>query len=790
MKEKEISKVFQTAEKYFKSKQYDDAIKFYKKIIDQKNPENLNEKNQKIYNFVFTQIARSYWNKIEPKEALKYFQKSLAIHTKRNEQERIAGDYLNIGGVQCHLGNNSESIKYNEKAYNIFKSLNKKKEMNRAISNLANNYYYLGNFKKALKLKLEVIPYFEEIKDLELLAKDLNTIAVIYSKLSNYEKAIAYSLQSLKIKEKLNDPYFTSSSMLNLGVFYEELGNDEKALEYYQKTLKIRESIKDKKGISAVLNNIGSLLMDQQKEKEALVYFQRSLEIKREFDDKQGLLIVLGNIGSIYCENLKEYDKALNFTEQALTIADEIGNVFEATSIKQNLAEIMIKKREFSKAESYLKGVGKLLRKEKNNRLLLINFKLYSELFFEQKKYKQSVEFHRKYSELNARIFTEESSKKIAEMQTKYETEKKEKEAEIYRLKNIELEEKNTQILNQKQELENTIEKLHRSEIRYNFVAEELIKGIGTTLIGKSEVIKNIIELVSVVARSDTTNVLITGESGTGKEIVAHNIHKFSKRKKNTFYAVNSSAIPETLFESQFFGHEKNAFTGANKAKVGWFEIADSSTLFLDEIGTMSFEQQAKLLRVLEEKKIVRVGSYQEIKIDVRVISATNTNLLDMVREKKFRSDLYHRLATFVIDIPPLRERKEDILMLLRHFTKMFSLKLNKKIKNIENQVELNLLDYDFPGNVRELRNIVERAILISDSSTLRMKDFVIPKIGSDKENLEGIIPLEEMEKKMILKALKATGFNRRQAAKLLKVDRRVVERRIKKFGIKVGLDL
>ncbi|MCK4357913.1 MAG: sigma-54-dependent Fis family transcriptional regulator, partial [Candidatus Cloacimonetes bacterium] len=254
-------------------------------------------------------------------------------------------------------------------------------------------------------------------------------------------------------------------------------------------------------------------------------------------------------------------------------------------------------------------------------------------------------------------------------------------------------------------------------------------------------------------------------------------------------YAVNSSAIPESLFESHFFGYEKNAFTGANTTHIGWFEIADKGTLFLDEIGTMSFEQQAKLLRVLEESKIVRVGSHKEIDVDVHIISATNINLLEKVREKKFRNDLYYRLATFVINIPPLRERKEDIPLLLRYFVEMFSCVLNKKIKRIENQIDSALINYDFPGNIRELKNMVERAILISDSSTLKLKHFVIPKSDSEFDSFEDIIPLEEMEKKLILKALKATGFNKRQAAKLLKVNRRVVERRMVKYGIKTGLE-
>ncbi|MCK4695134.1 MAG: sigma 54-interacting transcriptional regulator, partial [Candidatus Cloacimonetes bacterium] len=356
--------------------------------------------------------------------------------------------------------------------------------------------------------------------------------------------------------------------------------------------------------------------------------------------------------------------------------------------------------------------------------------------------------------------------------------------AELLNQKNIELQKKNEQIEKQKIELEETIDKLHKSEVKYNFVSEELNRNIGTTLIGESDSIKTIIDLISTVAKSDKTNVLVTGESGTGKEIVARNIHQFSKRNKKNFYAVNSSAIPDTLFESQFFGHEKNAFTGAASMKIGWFEIADKSTLFLDEIGTMSLDQQVKLLRVLEERKIIRLGSHKEIPVDVRIISATNINLFEIVKTKKIRDDLYHRLSTFVIQIPPLRKRKEDIPLLLEHFVTIFSTLMNKKIKKIEKNITSALIKYDFPGNVRELKNIVERAIIISDSSTLKLKHFIIPQTMNKTDINNDIIPIHEMEKNLVLRALKSTGFNKNRAAKLLGVERRVVSRKMIKYGI------
>jgi transcriptional regulator with GAF, ATPase, and Fis domain len=375
-------------------------------------------------------------------------------------------------------------------------------------------------------------------------------------------------------------------------------------------------------------------------------------------------------------------------------------------------------------------------------------------------------------------------SEKVFELQVKYDTEQKEKEAALLQEKNDELAQKNAEIEDKNIQLKETIKRLHESEIKYNIVSEEIDKVTDTNMVGDSTAIREIRKLILMAAKADNINVLITGESGTGKEVVARQIHKFSSRKKNNFYAVNSSAVPESLFESQMFGHEKNAFTGASDAKMGWFEIADKSTLFLDEIGTLSPDLQVKLLRVLEDHKVVKLGSHKEIKVDVRIISATNIDLLKEVREDKFRIDLYHRLATYVINIPPLRERKEDIPVLLRHFVKDFSGKMNKKITRIDDKVIKELQKYDFPGNVRELKNMVERAVLMSNSSILRTHCFLIPENHLEHSDEQKILPLDELEKQHIIKALELTGYHQQKAADLLHVNRKVIERRMKKYEI------
>ncbi len=324
----------------------------------------------------------------------------------------------------------------------------------------------------------------------------------------------------------------------------------------------------------------------------------------------------------------------------------------------------------------------------------------------------------------------------------------------------------------------------------YSMISDLLQKEIGTIIVGKSQKMKKVMDLVSKVAVCDDTSVLITGESGTGKELIARSIHLLSNRKKTLFYPVNCSAIPENLFESEFFGHKKGAFTGATENKAGWFEIANNGTLFLDEIGDLLLSQQAKFLRVLEEKKIRRIGSHREIDVNVRIISATNKDLEKLSEEGKFRLDLLHRLNSFVINIPPLRERKEDIPPLIEYFTKIFSDKMKKPIKYIEKEVFESLKFYEFKGNIRELKNMIERAIILSDDGILRLRDFPIVKSYDKPADMniadEEIFDLELTEKKLILKALEKSGYNKTKAAKLLNISWYALNRKIKKHNINI----
>ncbi len=331
--------------------------------------------------------------------------------------------------------------------------------------------------------------------------------------------------------------------------------------------------------------------------------------------------------------------------------------------------------------------------------------------------------------------------------------------------------------------------KLKGIKQNFSLISKELQEQMGSTIIGKSAEMKSVIELITKVAQYDETSVLITGESGTGKELVARSIHLLSKRKNTYFYPVNCSAVPEHLFESEFFGHTKGAFTGATENKAGWFEIADKGTLFLDEIGDMPLSQQIKFLRVLEDKKVRRIGSHKEIEVDVRIISATNQDIEKSVSENKFRNDLLHRLNSFVIDIPPLRKRKADIPLLIEHYVKFFSEKMRIPITQIENDVFESFSDYEFRGNIRELKNMVERSVILSENGILRYKDFPTQKRKKENNILTESIEEENLdlalaEKNLILKALYKAKNNKSKAAELLNISWYALNRKMKKYEI------
>jgi DNA-binding NtrC family response regulator len=322
---------------------------------------------------------------------------------------------------------------------------------------------------------------------------------------------------------------------------------------------------------------------------------------------------------------------------------------------------------------------------------------------------------------------------------------------------------------------------------------------------GESPQMKDIYEIVKRVAQSDTTTILIQGESGTGKEMIATMIHRYSSRRDQPFLEINCASLPEELLESELFGHEKGAFTDAKSQKVGLLELANKGTLFLDEIGEMSLTIQVKVLRVLERMTFRRVGGTKDIKVSVRIISATNSDLESAVQRKVFREDLYYRLKVVPVFIPPLRERKEDIYLLLKHFLNHFNKQFNKSFQEVEDAAYDVILNYPWPGNIRELKNMVERVVLLEDDTVLRVEHIpqsirqgtAAAKELSAVRRIEAALSrpfpdegmafeqlMDGVERELIGKAMREAGGNQSRAARYLQLNRDKIRYRLKNLNM------
>jgi len=312
-------------------------------------------------------------------------------------------------------------------------------------------------------------------------------------------------------------------------------------------------------------------------------------------------------------------------------------------------------------------------------------------------------------------------------------------------------------------------------------------KGIYGSILGTSFRMRRIIEAIMMLSKTSVT-VLVTGESGTGKELIARAIHEMGAVDKRPFVAINCGALPSGLIESELFGHEKGAFTGALTKKIGKFELANGGTLFLDEIATMPLNLQVKLLRFLEERTITRVGGNDMVKLNIRVIAATNVNLKMAIKKGKFREDLYYRLNVVPIEIPPLRDRREDIMALTQYFLTKYSSTYSKKIREISPTALLSLRNYSWPGNVRELKNIIERIVVLSfDNSPIKNRDLPMEILLDKPIPKEKVLnqAMRSFERRFITSVLEKTGWNMVRAARDMKVHRNTLLYKMKRLVIK-----
>ncbi len=682
---------------------------------------------------------------------LKEYESYLSYKEKLNILEILSLSYEDIRKFKKALNVTTKALQLSKQNENITDLIYFSK-------NLGNIHFKMDNYQLALQNYIIAYKKSCELKNIRNSATCLNNMGNIYFRLSNYEKALECYLDSFKIYEKINNNIQNITiSLNNIGLIYYELKNYDKALEFIKKANKIEKKLNDKVGVGSSSSNLGSIYADLNDFKKAMEYQIESLKIREEIDDSIGISNSLSNIGNIFMYR-KKFTKALEYYLKSLQIKEKINDKFGIASISVDIGKTYLKLKQFEKAYSFLSKSLRTAQKIDSKELLMDNYKIFSDYYSETGDFQQAFEFYKKFSDINNEISKEKNSKRITELLINFELEQKEKENEIDKLKNI--------------------------ADKYSLISKELEQRIERNFIGESKSIKSILKETLNAAKYKDTNVIITGESGTGKEIIARIIHHSSERKEYGFFPVNCSAIPETLMESEFFGHKKGTFTGAIEDKKGLFELAHKGTLFLDEIADMPLSLQAKLLRAIEEKKIKKIGLEQEIFVDVRIIAATNQDINVLVSNKEFRLDLYHRLNTLIINIPPLRERPEDIEPLVKHFIDIFIRKINKLNPKIDQELFNFLKVYDFPGNVRELRNLVERALIICENNILDKKCF--PLISTDQSfNKISNYNIKQNEEMLIKAALKETNFNQSKAATILGISRHTLIRRISELQIK-----
>ncbi|MCD4820133.1 MAG: sigma 54-interacting transcriptional regulator [Candidatus Cloacimonetes bacterium] len=642
----------------------------------------------------------------------------------------------------------------------IYETKGKKEKLTSVLLELGYAYTKSGDFENSILSLEKLIAMIQESDDPIKKVRAYTNIGINYENLGDYDKGVANYLlsvqkyeeqiKSLKESEKNKWMMIYGDTLQNLGVTYGKLDQNEKSRNYFLKALKITEESNDYLGTGQALSNLGVSYTYEDPGK-SLEYFKQSLIIVKKLNSPEDIAININNIGGAY-KTLEQYDEALQYYFEALNFAEENKLVNYMPHFLIFIGNVYQIKGEYEKAIDYIKRSLEFSLKHKNAELIKSSYQVLSEINEKQENYKSALEFHKKYSKQKDRILNKEMIDKISGLQEKYE--------------------KSSQ----------RIVDLKR---HCSLVSKVLKKSIKTDFIGNSINIKKVLETAMTAAVNPDVNVLILGESGTGKEIIANIIHYGGSRKDNMIVAVNPCSIPETLMESEFFGYMKGSFTGAVSDKIGFLELADKGTLFLDEIADTPISLQAKLLRVLENKQIRKLGAKNEKQVNFRVIAATNKYIDELVEKSRFRLDLLHRINTITIKIPPLRERQADIEPLLHHFIREFSETLKKPVPKLNVEVVQKLKKYHFPGNVRELRNMVEKAIIMLKSETLEPEHFETGDTPCSDDCAiykPKLTNLSEIEKETIEFVLNKTNNNHTHSAKLLGISYTTLLRKLKKM--------
>jgi len=686
----------------------------------------------------------------------KIFKKYLPLFEKYNflieDPVQLAHIYQSFGYFFWLAQNMESSKKFLKLSLDLINETNLYEIPNR-YTNLGYIYEYTGCYDKAEELYWQGIKFAQTKHYQKAMFMAYNAMGRLFLSRKIYEKAQKYFITALEIMDKIPQDYDYITTLMNLASTYVFLKNYKKAIECLKNTQ--QDWLKNGNpeiyyssfiNMAIYYQKLGQLSKADNANAIAFEYAKKNSNDELLF----GFYFNQGKIDF----GRKKYLKSLNSAKEALRISKIADNIKQQSLVFNLLAAIYMKSGDYEKAIKLFSDAEILIKKMNNDSTLCTILRDKAECYKSIHDYKKAFKTLNQFCLLNQKIL---ENNKINDKLTN-------------ELLNSNKSEKNDQLL---------------FKNGYSIISKELTDKIGVSLIGQTEVFKKVIHQALLVADNNNASVLIKGESGTGKELIARLIHYASKRKNAPFIPINSASFSDGLVQSTLFGHEKGAFTNALGCQKGYFEQADSGTIFLDEISEMPYNIQANLLRVLENKKIRRLGSDHRIDIDFRLISATNRNIDQMVTDNLFRFDLLNRINTLEISIPPLRDRIDDIPLLIDFYLQEISNRLKRDKVIMKDSVISKLLSYDFPGNVRELVNIIEKLVIFSKSGNISENDLCFinfTKYSAHTDYSKIDLNLKNNEYKMISIAMEKCNNVQAHAAKLLGISPFALNRKLKKL--------
>ncbi len=694
-------------------------------------------------------------------------------------------------------------------------------------------FSYIQNFER-LDLFQMYLPAYTEYESLLSSpipkAKILQTFGFFYWLDHQFDKSIEALKASLKLINAYGSVTDIPNRYTNLGFIYEDTGNYAMADKYYKEALSFAKSNNSHKALFMAYAALGRLKSCQGRHEEAVLFFNEAIALS-DNEDEDTLSVkcnlanslfllkkpteslklynemkrvetkkkypslyytVLLNMANIYMQN-KHLNEAFELLTETVKYADESGNKELQAGAEVNIALILNSQNNYEKAEQHILKTLEIGESSNNQRLINNSLFIQADILMKKKAFRQALECLKKCKKYIEKENNQERSKilykNIGDCYGNIQDFKAAWQAANKCIKICEKISKDTQkeidLANSNQVVHNRVEGFYFFKENDTFISRELSIKIGSPIIGRSKKLENCINQTILAANSDYANVLITGESGTGKELLARLLHFCSQRKNEQFIAINSALFSNSLAQSSIFGHTKGAFTGAVSNQAGFLELANKGTLFLDEIGDMPMDIQTAFLRVIEEKKIMSLGSDKYKNVDFRLVSATHQDIESMTENMTFRRDLFNRINTVQIHLPPLRERKEDIPLIINYLLIELCTKLNKKVPELSSQAINYLCDYDYLGNIRELNNMMQRLLLFNNKLKISLEDIyeVIPqKVSPDSNQILSNMNLAEMEKSLISQAMIKCNNVQVDASKLLGISSYTLNRKLKKL--------